>query len=290
MKLNEAPVSASLALALFGFFVFASSTPDRAPALRLSMPVPFPDAPPTCGAVVWHLGHCGYVVLTQNHLLVFDYQENRDGQQVESRPAEPSLAAGWIEPEEIEHLKVRVFVSHSHGDHFDPVIFAWKEAIPDIVYYFGWKTSDDPSHHRLVGPRAELRSGGLEIATINSHHSGVPEVAWLVKVDDFVIYHNGDCQPDNPSSEYNFLKTKTDVIDLAFVFPVYEEGLKYTIQNLDFFGKFHVRAAFTMHAQAGDAMYLGFQKAHQARFPGLSIHVPMKMGHKFVFEKGRVTN
>jgi L-ascorbate metabolism protein UlaG (beta-lactamase superfamily) len=290
MRLNQAAVNASLALALFGFLVFGSSVPARAPGLQVSMPVPFPDTATAGGAVIWYLGHCGYAVLTQNHLLVFDYQESQDGQQPKSRPAKPSLAAGWIEPEEIKDLKVRVFVTHSHEDHFDPVIFTWKKAIPDIVYYFGWKASDDPSYHYLVGPRAELKSGGLEIATINSHHSGVPEVAWLVKVDGLVIYHNGDCQPDNPSSEYNFLKTKTDAIDLAFVPPVYEEGLKYTIQNLDFFGKFRVRAAFPMHAQAGDAMYLGFQKAYQARFPGLSIHVPMKMGHKFVFEKGRVTN
>lgn len=69
---------------------------------------------------------------------------------------------------------------------------------------------DDSSHHYLVGPRAELKSGGLEIATINSHHSGVPEVAWLVKVDGIVLYHNGDCQPADPRAEHVFLKTKAD--------------------------------------------------------------------------------
>jgi L-ascorbate metabolism protein UlaG (beta-lactamase superfamily) len=218
------------------------------------------------------------------------WSSSRDGQQPKSRPAQPTLAAGWINPSEIKNLKVRVFVSHSHEDHFGPVIFTWRTVIRDIAYYFGWKATDDPSYSYLVGPRAELKSGGLEIATINSHHSGVPEVAWLVKVDGLVIYHNGDCQPDDPSSELDFLKTKTEIIDLAFVFPVYEEDRKYTTQNLDFFGKFRVRAAFPMHAQAGDAMYLNFQKAFQAKFSGLPIHVPMRLGHKFVFERGRVTN
>jgi L-ascorbate metabolism protein UlaG (beta-lactamase superfamily) len=246
------------------------------------------EAPPAGGAIVWYLGHCGYAVRTQNHLLIFDYQEQRDGQQPKSRPAQPSLAAGWIDAGEVKDLKVRVFVSHSHADHYDPVIFTWKETVPDIAYHFGWKAADEPSYHYLVGPRAELKSGGLEIATINSHHSGVPEVAWLVKVDGLVIYHNGDCQPGDPSAEHDFLKKRTDVIDLAFVFPVHEEGQKYAIQNVDFFNKFRVKAAFPMHVQAGDAMYLNFQKAFQAKFPGLPIRVPMAMGHQFVYAGGKV--
>ena len=71
---------------------------------------------------------------------------------------------------------------------------------------------------------------------------------------------------------------------------MFEEGEKYTIQERDFFRKFRVRAAFPMHARAGDAMYLGFQKAFQAEFPGLSIHVPMTLDQKFIYEKGRVVN
>jgi L-ascorbate metabolism protein UlaG (beta-lactamase superfamily) len=287
-----------LAVVLFSFLVFGVRTAFRPSAFSLfeaSAPggaarAGFPDDPPSGGAVVWYLGHCGYAVRTQSHLLVFDYQEQRDGQQPKSRPAQPSLAAGWIDPGEIKDLKVRVFVSHSHGDHYDPVIFTWKEAVPDIIYYFGWKASDDPSYNCLVGPRAELKHAGLDIATINSHHSGVPEVAWLVKVDGLVTYHNGDCQPGDPSSEHDFLKTKTDGIDLAFVFPVYEDGQKYTAQNLDFFTKFRVRAAFPMHVQAGDAMYLNFQKTFQAKFPALTIHVPMKMGQKFIFADGKIVN
>ena len=280
MKTPKFPAAAISIFSLSAFFLFGSSPGER-PRLES-------QDPPAGGAVLWYLGHCGYAVRTQNHLLIFDYQESRDGQQPKSRPARPALDTGWIDPGEIKNLKVRVFVSHSHQDHYDPVIFTWKEAVPDIAYYFGWKAAEDPSYHYLIGPRAELKSGGLEIAAINSHHSGVPEVAWLVKVDGLVIYHNGDCQPADPSSEHDFLKTKADLIDLAFVFPVYEEGQKYTIQNLDFFGKFRVRAAFPMHAKAGDAMYSGFQKAFQAKFPGLPIFIPQKMGARFVIKNGSI--
>lgn len=248
------------------------------------------EAPPAGGAFVWYLGHCGYAVRTQNHLLIFDYQERRDGQQPKSKPAQPSLSNGWVDPAEIRSLKVGVFVSHSHDDHFDPVIFGWRPTVPDIGYYFGWRAAEDPSLHYFVGPRAELKTGGLEIATINSHHSGVPEVAWLVKVDGLVIYHNGDCRPEDAASENDYLRTKTESIDLAFVAPVFEEGQKYTVQNLDLFGKFRVRAAFPMHVQAGGARYLDFQKAMQARLPGLPVHVPMARGQKFIYEKGKIAN
>ncbi|HSA94846.1 MAG TPA: MBL fold metallo-hydrolase [Acidobacteriota bacterium] len=248
-----------------------------------------PTGPPRGQATVWYLGHCGYAVRTANFLLIFDYQEKRDGPQLKTKPVRPSFDSGWIDPAEIKDLKVRVFVSHSHDDHFDPVIFGWKATVADIAYYFGWKASDDPAYHYLIGPRAELESGGLRISTINSHHSGVPEVAWLVEADGLVIYHNGDCLPDDPAAEHDFLRKKTDHVDLAFVFPVINEGERYTIQERDFFKKFRIGAAFPMHAPAGSAMYLDFQKDFQARFPGLVIHAPMRIGERFDYAGDRTT-
>jgi L-ascorbate metabolism protein UlaG (beta-lactamase superfamily) len=284
-----------LAVLLFIFFVAAA--PALPPPALSSLPPPPPhpaSAPdsdmPSDGAAVWYLGHCGYAVRTQNHLLIFDYQETYDGRHRKSVPSQCSLAGGWINPEEIKDLKVRVFVSHSHQDHFDPVILTWKKVIPDIAYYFGWKADGDPSYNYLIGPRAELTSGGLALATINSHHSGVPEVGWLVKVDGLVIYHNGDCQPDDPGAEHDFLKSKSSRVDLAFVFPVTKPGQRYTLQEEDFFRTFNVGAAFPMHATAGDAMYLEFQKTFQTKFPGLRIYVPMKLGQQFVFENGKIKN
>jgi L-ascorbate metabolism protein UlaG (beta-lactamase superfamily) len=289
--INTEAAEAGASFSPDGKYIFFTRAGDiywvSAKILEVSAVKGAPDKAPAAGSAhVWYLGHCGYAVRTSNHLLIFDYQEQRDGQQPKSRPDRPSLANGWIDPGEIKDLKVRVFTSHSHGDHYDPVILTWKEAVPDIVYHFGWKAADDPSHHYFIGPRAELKADGLEIATINSHHSGVPEVAWLVKVDGLVIYHNGDCQPGDPSTEHDFLRTKTDAVDLAIVFPVTAPGQKYTIQEEDFFRKFLVRAAFPMHAQAGDAMYLDFQKAFQAKFPGLAIFVPAAMGQKWVFAQG----
>jgi L-ascorbate metabolism protein UlaG (beta-lactamase superfamily) len=252
----------------------------------LAMPSSQNAAPGAGQAFVWYLGHCGFAVRTSGHLLIFDYQETRDGQKPKVRPASPSLDNGWIETLEVRNLKVRVFVTHSHDDHYSPVIFTWKDAIPDIAYYFGWQAPVEGSFIRsFVRPRAELDAGDLTVATINSHHAGVPEVAWLVKVDGLVVYHNGDCCPSDPVAEYAFLGTKTDRIDLAFLPPVYAEGEAYTAQNVAFFKTFRVGTAFPMHVQAGDPMYFGFQKSFQDRFPGLDIRVPMRMGEKFVYDR-----
>ena len=49
-------------------------------------------------------------------------------------------------------------------------------------------------------------------------------------------------------------------------------------------------AAFPMHAAAGDAMYLDFQKDFQAEFPGLRIYVPLRLGQKFAYEDGKIVD
>lgn len=210
------------------------------------------------------------------------------GVQPKIRPPKISLDKGWINPEEIKDLAVRVFVSHSHNDHYDPIILSWQKIVPDIRYYFGWNAAEIPSSHHFIGPRTELTSDELEIFTINSHHSGVPEVAWLAKVDGLVIYHNGDCRPDNNVDEYEFLRTKTDRIDLAFVMPVHEEHERYAKQNNDPFKKFNPRAVFPMHAKAGDKMYADFKKAFESKISGLSVFIPARMGERFVFRSGGI--
>lgn len=236
-------------------------------------------------AVVRYLGHCGFAVRTASHLLIFDYQELRDGSQTKSRPTNPSLENGWIDPKEIRDLRVVVFASHSHDDHFDPVVFEWKKTIPDIQYFFGWKAAADTSFHYLEGPRSEYKSGGIEIATINSHHSGVPEVAWLVKVDGLVIYHNGDCQPDDAVAAYAFLKNKANQIDIAFLSPVYEAKWKYGIQNLELFKNFVPRLVFPMHAAAGSAKYEEVERGWKSQVPDLPVVMPRRMGERFTYSR-----
>ena len=239
-------------------------------------------------AVIWYLGHCGYAIRTQKHLLIFDYQEQYDGQARKQKPSAPGLENGFVDPRQIADLPVRVFATHSHTDHFNRLIFDWQDQIPDLAYYFGWQASTQTSYHYLIGPRAQLTDGSLEIYTINSQHSGVPEVAYLVKVDGLVIYHNGDYMGDF-QADYSFLHEVTDQIDLAFTLRGYEDGSAYGNQNLDLFQRFRHGAIFPTHDTAGKSGYAEFERAFLAKLPGLPIFSPRWMGERFLYRDGHIT-
>jgi L-ascorbate metabolism protein UlaG (beta-lactamase superfamily) len=167
------------------------------------------------GVHVFYSGSNGWGVRINDKFLIFDYQENSDPNPPASYE-DRNLMRGYIYPDEMEGLDTYVFVTHSHPDHFASLILRWEEQIENINYFFGWAAGNIPEHHYLVGPRAHVQAGGLEVYTINSHHSGVPEVAFLVKVDGVIIYHNGDYRADY-AADYEYLWTITDHIDIAFV-------------------------------------------------------------------------
>jgi len=236
---------------------------------------------------IWFLGHCGFAVQTSNHFLIFDYVEKRLENSY-PKPVTLHLATGYINPEEIKNFKVRVFVTHEHGDHYDPVIFEWEKNIPDIQYFFGWQASNEPQYHYLLAPRAEWKTDGLEIFTINSHHSGVPEVAYLVKVDSLVIYHNGDYR-GNYQEDMPYMKSKADSIDLAFTSCVWQEQWEYSRLNLELITQLQPKAVFPMHVRVGDEdqYFTPFQDTYQSLLQeGQIILTNNKKGAKFLYKDG----
>ena len=107
-------------------------------------------------AVVWYLGHSGWAVKTQNHLLVFDYWKR------DALPDEPALANGAINPLELRDLNVTVFASHAHGDHYMPEIFEWRKTMPKITYIMGFKP-ENAEGYTLLPNREKKELNGLEI-------------------------------------------------------------------------------------------------------------------------------
>ena len=201
-------------------------------------------------ANIWFLGHCGFAVQTLHYFLIFDYVEEHL-RNAYRQPDNPSLSTGYIRPEEIKDLKVRVFTTHEHGDHYDPVIFDWTNHIADIEYFFGWRATNNTEHHHLIGHRASWQDEDMEIHTINSNHSGVPEVAYLVMVDGLAIYHNGDYQ-GNYQEDVSYLKTMSDSVDLAFLSCVWQEQWTYHRVTLELITGLQPNAAFPMHVRVGD--------------------------------------
>lgn len=164
---------------------------------------------------IWSLGGNGWALRINDVMLVFDYVE-RIGAAPHDSGETQDLQNGYIVPDELKSLDVYVFVTHAHQDHFDPVIFEWQDKIDRITYFFGWQAGHNPEHNYMVGPRAHIESGSVEVFTINSDHDGIPEVAYLVKVDGMNIYHNGDYRASY-SNDFEYLGEITDHIDIAFV-------------------------------------------------------------------------
>jgi L-ascorbate metabolism protein UlaG (beta-lactamase superfamily) len=199
-----------------------TDVPSQAPAV-IPLPTSSPAVTPTRNAVaqtdpnvhIWSLGGNGWALRIDERFLVFDYVERSDLAPLASGEAQ-DLQRGYIDADELRDFDVYVFVTHSHPDHFDPVILGWQDQIPTIAYFFGWQAGDNPQHHYMIGPRAHTQAGAVEVYTINSHHAGVPEVAYLVKVDGLTIYHNGDYLASY-LEDFEYLHTITDHIDIAFV-------------------------------------------------------------------------
>ena len=219
-------------------------------------------------AIVWSLGHCGFAVKTRNRLLIFDYF-SRGG----PRPAKPSLANGFVDPEEIKHLDVTVFVSHSHGDHFDPVILSWRPVIENITYVFGWNAGKGERTIDLPAPRATTAIDGMEILTVNAEHNDVPEAAYLIKVDGLAIYHAGDYigALDTYKDDMEFLRKKAGRIDLAFI------GRYQQAELLE------PRIVFPIHAYNREFMYGAFaREAAEKKLPSRVV-CPENKGDRFEF-------
>jgi L-ascorbate metabolism protein UlaG (beta-lactamase superfamily) len=206
------------------------------------------------GTEVWYLYHSGFAVKTAAHFLIFDYYIDTPG------GAERGLAGGVIDPDEIKDLDVLVFVSHRHGDHFNPKIFSWEKSIPKIRYILSHdiRSHRKPKDALAVFPRKKYAlDDGIEIRVIRSTDVGV---AFLVEVDGITVYHAGDLnwwhwegEPErdnvlkakNYKEEINTLKGLH--IDIAFV-PLdsrlekqYLWGLDYLMQTVQ------VKTVFPMH-------------------------------------------
>jgi len=189
---------------------------------------------------ITYLKHSGYVVEDAGRAMVFDYYEGNL-------------------PDFLEAVKLYVFVSHVHYDHFNPQIFQWKDQYPDIQYILsndieekGFKESCT-----FVGPGQEVVLDGIKIRTLRSTDEGV---AFLVQAGERRIYHAGDlnwwhCEEEsrvyNEMMRRRFLhemeKLEGESVDVAFL-PLDPRQEEQYAWGFDYFMR-HTRTgcAFPMH-------------------------------------------
>ena len=135
---------------------------------------------------IWYLFHSSYAIKVENLLLIFDYYIDKPAGQTRS------LSCGVIEPKEISGYKTLVFSSHRHPDHFNPIIFNWRDQVDSIRYIL---SSDIPAKYHendiiTVKPRQTVNlDDGITITTLKSTDEGV---AFLININGIIIYHAGD--------------------------------------------------------------------------------------------------
>jgi L-ascorbate metabolism protein UlaG (beta-lactamase superfamily) len=245
-------------------------------------------------ATVWYLRHSGWAVRIGDALLVFDYQESMGMDDVSSA-TERTLENGFIDPAEISDLDVYVFVSHAHGDHYDPVIFEWQGEIERLTYFIGWQEEPE-SHcerfvganadcHTMAGLRATAELDDLQVYTIDSFHNDIPEVAYLVRHGDWVVYHNGDYMADY-ITDHAYLKTFSDHIDMAFVQGVPSHRWSHLARAVHLASEFDVPVLFPMHFRDRE-MCDGFVADVAAEGVSAEVICPTVRGQRFVVEKSR---
>jgi L-ascorbate metabolism protein UlaG (beta-lactamase superfamily) len=192
-----------------------------------------------------YLYNSGFSVETENYFLIFDYFKDTVDSDVKNR------TTGAISEEDLQtSKKLIVFSSHSHADHFNPVILEWEGIRPDIKYVLSSdiQPNSNSKNINIMNPYETLTLQGVEIKSFGSTDLGI---SFLVKADGVNIFHSGDLNWwywwDDTKEEIaegerlfkeEISKIKGNQIDIAF-FPVdprlehnYCAGGEYFIKEL----------------------------------------------------------
>lgn len=192
---------------------------------------------------VWYLFHSGFAVKKNNKVFIFDYYNNRPKNDIWS------FNSGVVNPQEICNNEVYVFVSHSHFDHYNNIIFTWQNDVKHIKYIVSSDVLGPTSENIFyVTPSQNIQVDDLSIKTLASTDEGV---AFYISCEEINIFHSGDLNWWNWSGEtdeYNknmekhykeeINKLNDLPIDIAFI-PVdprlnnsYALSLNYFINNI----------------------------------------------------------
>lgn len=134
-------------------------------------------------ATIHYLGNSGVAVNTSKHFLIFDYYlDETQGRRI--------LEEGVVTPRNLPADKaVIVFVSHNHADHFNPVIFKWRESRPDITYVLSEDVRTQADCRRIAKDQVLALDGGVAVRAFDSTDAGV---CFLVEADGLTLFHAGD--------------------------------------------------------------------------------------------------
>ena len=203
-------------------------------------------------AAAWYLANRGWVVRTQNHILVFDAEE-----WGVTRPPEPSLANGFVTDSQIRHLDVVAMYTTYHGEVGEPgtYIHEIEGSLPNVTYVHNerepWRW---PGNTVYLSPGGQATIGDVQVATIEVTQT-MTSLGYLVAVDDLTIYYAGFQAEDLDvyKQELASLAQHTDGIDMAFL-PMAEPDEEESAFRA-FVEQFNPRAIFVLDPNRREHLY-----------------------------------
>jgi len=184
---------------------------------------------------IYFLHHSAVCVIFNKTLLIFDYYLHERHRCIQD---------GHISTEDMalfEHIYF--FVTHSHHDHFNPVIFEW--ASPHVTYILDSTVKEAPRNAVILRPGETFRDAHIFVREFGSTDCGG---SFFVDINGTSLFHAGDLNDwhwkDEGNERYSrvmskmfdremtYLKEHVAQIDYAF-FPVdkrmgscHDEGAK----------------------------------------------------------------
>lgn len=214
---------------------------------------------------ITYIGHSGFLVETEKSLLLFDYYTGEIPQLAQEKP-------------------LYVFVSHRHGDHFNPKIFHLADIHAGTQFLLSFDIRLTPAGKKrwgieenkpdqIISMKAnetyEIPGLGM-VETFKSTDEGV---AFLVTEGDHTIFHAGDLNWwlwDGEDKGWlgtmtaNFKKAVKKLegrkIDVAFL-PLDDRQKQYFYQGMDWYLRScRIRWAFPMHYWEDQSVIRRFEK------------------------------
>jgi ankyrin repeat protein/L-ascorbate metabolism protein UlaG (beta-lactamase superfamily) len=242
-------------------------------------------------ATIWYLKHSGWALKTKSAFLIFDYWDN------DATPDRKLLANGHIDPAELKDLKVYVFVTHEHADHFDKQILDWKKTIPGVQYILGFE-GEAAEGVISMAPRTERKIGDLTVTTIKANDAGV---GFAVKVDGLTIFHAGDHSNNTLEMAGNDFFPEIDYLaergirpDISFFLNAYgcgstnpeafQKGIFYAVDKLK------IKAVLPMHAANKEWVYGDLVEGVAKNKIDVQVGAAVNQGDRFSFRAGKLKN
>lgn len=137
---------------------------------------------------IYYLCNSAFECVLNESLLIFDYYRNV------TDSGEKNRTGGVIGKEDLA-LKPRVyaFASHTHGDHYNPLIFGWQGENANTAYFLDSAVARSaPKKLRNVYAmkKGDEKSDGF--LTARAYGSTDTGVSFYIEVEGYRIFHAGD--------------------------------------------------------------------------------------------------